>query len=227
MGGKGSGGGGGGFAIRGAGGNVYGGGSPSGGGGGSGRSRNWGGDTPFLNWKPIGYDQGKGPIDRSHLYTQGATGERSQNVPRGQPSGQGGMSPQARATARRMGRDFLIGTILGGPVVGGAAAAHAAYRGSGTQGGSGELDPNDAIDRQIMDRLGMLENNRASLPGRQLRGGEVPMRRGSGYGRQEQYRTGTGPRRSYVSSILGGGDDDDDSLSSTSPTQADLNDFSF
>ena len=99
-----------------------------------GRSRNWGGNIPFVNWKPIGYDQGKGPIDRSHLYTQGATGERSQDVPRGQSgSGKGfgglrgfkGREGAAKATGAAAGA--ALGTFLFGGL-GTGAGARLGYR---------------------------------------------------------------------------------------------------
>lgn len=132
MGGKGSGGGSSGFVIRGAGGQVYGGDNARAKGQNSGKRFSSGDHLPFgggpAHWKPIGYDTGKGPIDRSHLHTQGATGERSQDVPRG--SGRGGGMRGGELAAKAVGTIF--GTAAGAIIGGTPGAAYGGVKGYGS-----------------------------------------------------------------------------------------------
>ena len=135
----------------------------------------------------------------------------------GRAGGVGAVRPQTRAAAKDIAKGAAAGSAFG-PFGAFLGALYGATKGgpNRTRGGSGEFTPtrrgysmpaiNPATNRcpqkvsgNAPGSYGPLPNPRASMPGRPLSGGQIPMRSGSSYGR---YR---GPYRH--SSILGGSDD--------------------
>jgi hypothetical protein len=158
----------------------------------------------FFSGNPTGGGGGGPRIDRSHLQSP-ATGERSQPVQRGTGSGQGasGRSVGARAAGT------ALGTLAGGFLLGGPGAAYGGYKGyqSGAEGAVGDLFNARTGEnyRDFLERKGVSRKDTAMA---------------AKHGVLER-----GARdRGYTDSLLGGDDDDD---MSSSPTSADLNDFSF
>jgi hypothetical protein len=179
-------------------------GNPTGGGGGGGRGDYSGGRKNIGAWNPGGgtvSSYNKSGARRPDGTAIGSdNGERSQPVQRGTGSGRS-VGARAAGTA--------LGTLAGGFLLGGPGAAYGGYKGyqSGAEGAVGDLFNARTGEnyRDFLERKGVSRQDTA------LAAKHGVLERGA-------------RDRGYTDSLLGGDDDDD---MSSSPTSADLNDFSF